>query len=217
MGDEVKRELDQFTEFCLAKIEPYNRHKLRLNKERSALLVIDMQNYFVNPQTPSGLNLGTVIIPRVKALIEAFRTANRPVIFTRHIHHPSGNDLGILGWWWEGAIMEGSLESEIYHELAPLPQEKVILKHRYSAFYNTDLEIVLRCLAIEDLVISGVMTNLCCESTARDAYFRDFRIFFIADATATANDQMHLATLLNLAYGFAYITTTKELISHLGI
>lgn len=59
------------------------------------------------------------------------------------------------------------------------------------------------------------MTNLCCESTARDAYFRDFRIFFVADATGTAYEEMHTATLLNLAYGFAYVTTTENLLTQL--
>jgi hypothetical protein len=58
-----------------------------------------------------------------------------------------------MGWWWEGMCLEGSPESEVHKSIAPLPEEKVIFKHRYSAFYNTDLETVLRCLKIEDLVI----------------------------------------------------------------
>jgi nicotinamidase-related amidase len=111
--------------------------------------------------------------------------------------------------------IEGSPESEIHDELAPLPGEKVILKHRYSAFYNTDLETVLRCIKIEDLVIGGVMTNLCCESTARDAYYRDYRVFFLADGTGSINEEMHEASLLNLAFGFAYITTTNSIIGEL--
>lgn len=103
--------------------------------------------------------------------------------------------------------LEGSPESEIHPDIAPLPGEKVISKHRYSAFYNTDLETVLRCLQIEDLVISGVMTNLCCESTARDAYQRDYRVFFLADSTGSINEEMHLASLRNLAFGFSFVTS----------
>jgi nicotinamidase-related amidase len=110
---------------------------------------------------------------------------------------------------------EGSPESEITDDIAPLPGEKVILKHRYSAFYNTDMETVLRCLNIEDLVITGIMTNMCCESTARDAYYRDYRVFFPADATGSINEEMHVASLLNLAFGFAYVTTANEVIQHL--
>ncbi|MGM0401833.1 MAG: isochorismatase family protein, partial [Chloroflexota bacterium] len=93
-----------------------------------------------------------------------------------------------------------------------LPQEKVVDKHRYSAFYGTDLQTVLRCLEVEDVVIAGVMTNLCCESTARDAYYRDYRVFFPADATGTVTERMHLASLLNLAFGFAYVTLTSKIL-----
>ena len=112
--------------------------------------------------------------------------------------------------------LEGSPESEVHPALAPLPGEKQVLKHRYSAFYNTDLETVLRCLKVEDLVITGMMTNLCCESTARDAYFRDHRVFFLADGTGSVSEELHLATLLNLAFGFAYVTTTETILSQLA-
>ncbi len=151
----------------------------------------------------------------MKRLIKAFRRADRPVIFTRHVHHPDDLDSGIMGWWWEGKCLEGSPESEIHPELAPLPNEKVVFKHRYSAFYNTDLETVLRCLKVEDLVIAGVMTNMCCESTARDAYYRDYRVFIPADGTGTISEEMHLASLLNLAYGFALVTTSDEIVSRM--
>jgi nicotinamidase-related amidase len=120
-----------------------------------------------------------------------------------------------MGWWWEGMCLEGSPESEVHKSIAPLPEEKVIFKHRYSAFYNTDLETVLRCLKIEDLVICGIMSNLCCESTARDAYFRDYRVFFPADGTGSVTEEMHLASLLNLAFGFAYVTECEEIIESL--
>ncbi len=161
---------------------------------------------------------GAAVLPTVQRLVAAFRDAKRPVIFTRHVHHPDHLDSGIMAWWWDDMCLEGSPESEIHPELAPTPHEKVIFKHRYSAFYNTDLETVLRCLKIEDLVISGVMTNMCCESTARDAYYRDYRVFFVADGTGAINEEMHLASLMNLAFGFAAVTTAavvEERVRHL--
>jgi nicotinamidase-related amidase len=120
-----------------------------------------------------------------------------------------------MGWWWKGMCLEGTPESEVHAELRPEPGEKVILKHRYSAFYNTDLETVLRCLEVEDLVIAGVMTNMCCESTARDAYYRDFRVHIPADGTGSINEEMHLASLFNLAFGFVGVTTTAELVQQI--
>lgn len=172
-----------------------------------------MQTFFLNPESPTFTCGGLAVLPRIKELLAAFRKAGRPVIFTRHVHHPDGLDAGIMEWWWQGMCIEGTPESEIHPELAPRHDEKVILKHRYSAFYNTDLETILRCRSIEELVITGIMTNMCCESTARDAYYRDYRVFFTADGTGSINEEMHLASLLNLAFGFACVTTTADIIA----
>ena len=204
------------TQTWLDKIAPYNTHEMQVNLNACALMIVDMQYFFLEPDSPTFTIGGPAILPNAKRLLHAFRQAHRPVIFTRHVHHPNDLDAGIMGWWWEGKCIEGSPESEIQAELAPLPHEKVIFKHRYSAFYNTDLETVLRCLKIEDIVISGVMTNMCVESTSRDAYFRDYRGFIPADGTGSINEEMHLASLMNLALGFAHVTTTDVILSQLA-
>ncbi len=190
----------------LEHIAPFNTHVMPLHRDKAALLVIDMQVFFLDPASPSYTCGGLAILPNLVKIITAFRQANRPVIFTRHVHHPDHLDAGIMGWWWEGMCLEGSPESEIHPELYPKPNEKVIFKHRYSAFYNTDLETILRCLKVEEMVVTGIMTNMCCESTARDAYFRDYRVFFPADGSGSITEEMHLASLINLAFGFAWVT-----------
>lgn len=195
-------------------IETYNVDRMKPDFKRSCLLVVDMQNFFLDPKSPTFTAGGLAILPNITKLIQAFRKKKLPVIFTAHMHKSKETDGGILGWWWR-MIIENTKEAEIHPDLIPLPAEKVIRKSRYSAFYNTDLEIVLRCLGITDLIITGVMTNLCCESTARDAYFRDLRIFFLMDATGTVNEELHLATLKNLAFGFAYVTDTKDIFRRL--
>ena len=200
----------------LEQIRPFNQHKMRLNAEASALLVVDMQRFFLDVTSPTFTCGGVAILPTVKRLMDVFRRASRPVIFTQHVHHPADLDSGIMGWWWQGKCLEGSSESEIHPDLAPTPEEKVVCKHRYSAFYNTDLETVLRCLKVEDIVVSGIMTNMCCESTARDAYYRDYRVFFLADGTGSISEEMHLASLLNLAFGFAYVTTSDVIAARLS-
>jgi len=203
------------TQQWLEKISPFNQHKMELDTEHACLLVIDMQEFFLDPHSPTYTCGGAAILPNVKKLIEEFRKRKRPVIYTKHVHHPDKLDAGIMGWWWEGMCKEGSPESDIVEELYPLPNEKVVLKHRYSSFYNTDLEIVLRCLGIKDVVITGIMTSMCCESTARDAYYRDYRVFFPADGTGAINEEMHLASLLNLGFGFAYINIVKDILDQL--
>lgn len=203
----------------LQHIAPNNTHTMQLNREKAALLVVDMQKFFLDPASPSFTCGGLAILPNLRSLIHVFRQAGRPVIFTRHVHNPDRSDAGIMAWWWKGMCLEGSPESEIHPELAPLNSEKVIFKHRYSAFYNTDLETVLRVLKIEDIVISGIMTNMCCESTARDAYYRDYRVFFLSDGTGSVTEEMHLASLVNLAFGFAWVTNVDTIITqmHPGI
>lgn len=209
--------LEEQTKIWLKQIEPFNQHSMQLNKEKSALLVIDMQRFFLDPASPTFTCGGLAILQKLKQLISAFRIAGRPVIYTRHVHHPGFIDAGIMQWWWKGMCIEGSPESEVHDDIAPISGEKVIMKHRYSAFYNTDLETVLRCLKIEDVVISGIMTNMCCESTARDAYYRDYRVFFLANGTGSINEEMHTGSLLNLAFGFADIVTVDDIIKGLKI
>jgi ureidoacrylate peracid hydrolase len=196
-------------------ISSFNTHTMRLSRDKAALLVIDMQYFFLDPASPTYTCGGLAILPNIKKAIQAFRLANRPVIFTRHVHHADGLDAGIMGWWWEGMCLEGSPESEIHQDISPKHNEKVISKHRYSAFYHTDLETVLRVLKIEDIVITGVMTNMCCESTARDAFYRDYRVFFLADGTGSITEEMHLASLLNLAFGFSHVTNVDTVLAQL--
>ena len=211
----TQESLAEKTPKWLERIAPFNTHEMKPGTAEAALLVVDMQEFFLDPDSPTFTCGGLAVLPNVKRLIEAFRSADRPVIFTRHVHHPGLLDAGIMAWWWEGMCVEGSPESEVHHEIAPLPGEKVVMKHRYSAFYNTDLETVLRCTGVKDLVITGIMTNMCCESTARDAYYRDYRIFIPADGTGSINEEMHVASLLNLAFGFAFVTTTDRLLDSL--
>jgi ureidoacrylate peracid hydrolase len=204
--------LEQATQRWMKSIQPHRMHRLKLRKSAAALLVVDLQNFFLDPKSPTFTPGGIAILPNVQSLIAAFRRARRPIIYTTHVHKPDGSDAGIMKWWWAGMCREGYPEAGVYASIAPRPEDKIIIKHRYSAFYNTDLETVLRCAKIQDLVISGVMTNLCCESTARDAYYRDYRVFFLADATGAVDEELHVAALMNLAYGFAHVATTAEIL-----
>jgi nicotinamidase-related amidase len=208
--------LSDKTAFWLDAIKEANTHPMLLNVETSAMLVIDMQKFFLDPASPSFTCGGVAVVQNIRKLIGAFRAAGRPVIYTRHVHDPNLTDAGIMREWWEGMCLEGSPQADVHDSLRPLAGEKIVFKHRYSAFYNSDLETVLRVLKIEDLVITGIMTNMCCESTARDAYYRDHRVFFPADGTGSVSEAMHLASLLNLAFGFAYVTTADEIIARVN-
>lgn len=176
--------------------------------EKSALLVIDMQEYFLNPESPAYLPASPAIIPRVTALIDAFGAAGRPIYFSRHVDHAESNNA--LWRWWQRRVIETDRLSQLSREL-DVSRGKVIMKHEYDAFHHTDLDIQLKQQQISQVVICGVMTNLCCESTARAAFVNDFDVYFAADATATVNAGLHRASLLTLAHGFAAVTTAASL------
>jgi nicotinamidase-related amidase len=209
----TEKNIDQKANEWLKEIASYNSHKMKLDIAKAGLIVIDMQKFFIDSNSATFTEGGQAIVPNCQRLIEAFRRARRPVIFTRHVHKSAELDGGILAWWWEDMCLEGTPEAEIIDQLAPLPEEKVIVKHRYSAFYNTDLEITLRCLNISDLVVCGVMSNICVESTVRDAYFRDYRCFVPADAVGSVSEQLQIGALRSLAYGFACVCKSSEVLN----
>ncbi len=204
--------LDEKTDQWLRAIGPFNLHDWSPDPERSALLVIDCQNYFVAHPEPEGVP----ILPRIRMLIDAFHAAGRPIFFTQHMHKADGSDLGILGEWWEENIVEGTPESELHHSLGVAPDDFLIRKNRYNAFLGTDLDDLLRREGVRDIVITGVMTNLCCETTARHAFCRDYRVFLPADANGTASEEMHIASLINLGFGFATILKTSDVLESFG-
>ncbi len=187
------------------KNDEYKRYNIRtpwLRRKNGSLLVIDMQEYF--------RGIADKIIPNTINLIRAATDASMPVIFTQHGHADASTDGGTLGKWWGGLIMENTPDWELLPELNVTENALVFRKKRYSAFWGNNLEKELKERNVEDLIITGVMTNLCCETTARDAFNRDFQIFFVSDATATADDTLHQATLCNIAYGFGHIVDTNE-------
>ncbi|KAJ8433445.1 hypothetical protein Cgig2_017405 [Carnegiea gigantea] len=176
----------------------------RLPDPKAAVLL----NHFATMAKP--------ILPAITTTITLCKGAGIPVILTRHRHKP-GDDGGVLGEWWFGdLIIDGTPESELIPEVvtaAAVKAEEVVEKNTYSAFQNTHLEERLREMGVKEVIVTGVMTNLCCETTARDAFVRGFRVFFSTDATATSSTELHEATLKNMAYGFAYLVDCQRLVN----
>jgi isochorismate hydrolase len=193
----------------LEELKPYRERKALVDPKHAALLVIDMQTYFQQIVQP--------VLENIQKVIQFCRQKNIPVIFTQHGHTDVASDGGVLGEWWGQVILHGTKDWKFISEMKIEPEDRVLQKKRYSAFFQTDLEELLRSKEIRDLIIAGVMTNLCCETTARDAFMRDYRVFFLIDGTATGKEDHHLATLKNLGYGFAYLMTCDELIQNLKL
>lgn len=152
------------------------------------------------------------ILPRLLTTIDLCRRSSIPVLFTRH-NHKSPSDYGMLGEWWDNdLVFDGTVEAELMPDIRRLAgQNEVVEKSTYSAFENTGLQERLVEMGVKEVIVTGVMTNLCCETTAREAFVKGFRVFFSTDATATSDLELHEATLKNLAYGFAYVVDCDRL------
>lgn len=181
----------------------------------SALLVIDMQRYFIDPKGGAFLDPPRALVPNVKGLIEAFRRSGRPVVFTRHAHKRNSRT-GQMGRWWNDELLwDGDRDAELIAGIAPRDDDIFITKTRYSAFEETELDLALKRQGIDTVVICGVMTNLCVETTARHAFMKDLQPIVVDDACATKREDYHRASILNLSYGFAYVEATETIVGKL--
>jgi isochorismate hydrolase len=187
----------------LQEIASYNVRDANPRPSQCALLVIDMQRYFQSIASP--------ILSNVISIVDLCRSKGIQIIFTRHGHKDIAKDGGMLGAWWGDSIRYGSKEWELITALDPDDHDDILDKKRYNAFHGTGLDELLKAIQVEELIITGVLTNCCCETTARDAFVRDYRVFFVSDATATVNEELHLATLKNMAFGFAHILNTDQI------
>jgi isochorismate hydrolase len=201
--------VDGVSRSLLQRLEEFRRIRpLDFEPASAALLIIDMQRYFLEKNSHAYVPSAEPVIPRIRALGELFRARNLPVFLTRHLNTPE--DAGVMAQWWADLITEEDGLSELVPEISSLGID-VIRKTQYDAFFATALEDRLRNLGISQLVITGVLTHLCIETTARSAFVRGFKVFLPIDGTATYEESFHSATLLNLSHGFALPVLCAEL------
>ena len=184
------------------------RHSQLFDVSRSALLILDMQGYFLSPLSHAYILSAPAIIPNILSLIKNFTDANRPIIFSQHIN--SVNLSGMMEFWWKDLITSDSNQAQIIDNFN-IDQGIILIKKHYDAFLETELDKLLMLNDVSSIVICGVMTNLCCETTARAAFMHNYKVFFTIDGTATYNRKFHEATILNLAHGFSRPVLCSEL------
>ena len=187
------------------KIRGYEKFHFEI--ENSALLVLDMQNVFLSPSSHAYIPSSNALMPIINSLINYFENHHRPIFFTRHINSEDEEDL-MLKWWKSPISLDDPLSS-ISTDLN-VGSSEFLIKNKYSAFINTNLEQILKKKSIKQVLITGVMSHLCCESTAREAFMRNFEVFYIIDGTATYNELLHQGTMFALAHGFAECLTAKD-------
>lgn len=191
--------------------------------EKCALLVIDMQNEFVKPHwTPDWVPDATRKVPAIKRLINHCREINIPVIYTVYSDTHNYLDRPLTGKYMPGRYREVELEitntfndSQVWHEIEPRPDEIVIRKSSYGAFYDTPLETILKNLGKDTVIVSGVVANYCCSMTARQAYERSFKVIYGSDLCGIDYPDLLRYELMVLRKGFAKVMNLEEILDSL--
>lgn len=179
----------------------------------TVLLVIDMQRVFVN--------MTTVALPNILKLCDHFKASNLPLIFTQHGHSkeeltpPLENQL-VRKWGPAGSIAIGTRDWDFLPEIRKTAKDhRVVAKNTYDAFLNTDLSNILERESIERVVVYGVMTDCCCDTTARSAFNRGYETWLVQDACGSANKRQHEAGLRGFGFAFGEVLSTAEVIKRL--
>ena len=212
----MRRKQDYFTSSNLDQltrelIEEYRdkRRQQPLRPGRCALLLLDLQRYFLDPDFHAFIPSAPVLLPGILDLARRFREKEWPVIATQHCNTEA--NAGGMGRWWQDLLTPDHPGQFLLDEILSLADE-VVLKSQYDAFMGTRLLELLSGLQVKQVIITGVMTHLCCESTARSAFSHGYEVFFPVDGSASYTIEHHRATLLNLAHGCAYLCSMKELL-----
>ena len=195
--------------------------KERCDPRLAALLVVDVQNDFVSLQGSAGkrgedVGAALAMVPNLIRLIDAGRRVGLTIVYIKTTHsewtdtpswvYRSSQKSGL------STCREGSWGAEFYEGISPRSSERVVIKHRYSAFINTDLNTVLKARGIQSVLVCGVATNVCVETTARDGYMYDYYVTLIDDCSAAYETKLHLGTLDNIRRHFGLVASSLEII-----
>ena len=194
-----------------------------VRKDNTALIVVDMQNIWVHPRGGRYLPMSEDIVPRMRELLRFCRSSGVPVIY---LHTTKRKDLADAGIFAdikpqthdadnEWSNFEGTPGAEIYEPVKPAQSDILVKKFRYSGFYGTQLENLLRALGRDTIAITGVATNVCCDSTARDGAMRDFKVLFLSDCNASFSTAEQEATLSNFDKHFGVVMDSRTLMRKL--
>jgi len=185
-----------------------------ISRDNTTLAIIDMQKDFLDDGAACFIPGGRSVVPATTALLDAFRAADLPIVHVITVWQRDGADMSrfttseIL---MERGLREGEPGIDPVDELTPLDSEYIVRKKRYSAFYGTSLELLLRSLGTVHLVVAGVATNFCVRSTVHDAAFRDFLPVVARDCATSYTPEEHEQSLKDIEAGFGWVKTNDEI------
>ena len=193
---------------------PASRAKWTLQRDRAALLVHDMQKYFLRPYAPDAEPLPG-LIANIARLITAARAAGVPVFYTAQEGEQDRGDRGLQADLWGPGMSRAPEHQAILPALSPEPGDLTLVKHRYSAFQRSNLEALMRARGRDQLIICGVYAHIGCQLTAAEAFQRDIEPFFVADALGDFSREKHMEAVAWAAAVCAVATSTARVLDRL--
>jgi ureidoacrylate peracid hydrolase len=201
----------------------------KVDPRDAALVLVDVQNDFCAEggamhREGRDLSLVKTMIPRLERLIDAARAAKVRLVWIRCAYNTGPNHYLSEAWLEQakrrrnGAYVQypvcepGEWNGDFF-QVKPLADEVIVTKHRYGAFEGTDLDLVLRSRGIRSVIITGVATNVCCETAARQAFMKDYYVVFTSDCTATFSQAQHDATLFNIDQFFGEVASSEQIMA----
>jgi ureidoacrylate peracid hydrolase len=196
---------------------------------RTALVIVDMQNCFV-ADSPVSAPFGPEVATRLNRLAGACRDSGITVIWTRHVVRPDGSNVGLLGEKIpavaHGVINEDAPTAALHELMDVRPGDIVLDKPRFGSFHGTDLEVILRSSGIDTIIVGGINTNVCVDTSTREAAVREFRVLFLSDGTANFDlpdgglgpasaEELQRAACTVMAFGFADVMTVDEVLDRI--
>lgn len=197
----------------------------KIAPKHTALLIIDMLNDFLDPQgkTPTRakrpIGAARAVIPVQAKIIDAARRSGVTIVYVNHTTLANGSSASAV--WLDArgratysttdVCSEGTWGGEVIEELRPHENDVMVQKFRYSGFAGTNLDLILRSLAIRTVICAGVSTNVCVEATAREAFSNDYYVVYAEDACASWDMELHAATLKSAAHRYAVLADAETL------
>ena len=201
----------------------------KVDPRHCAVLIVDVQNDFCAEggamhSEGRDLTLVQAMVPRLARLVDAARAARVPCVWIRNVYNNEPNWYLSEVWLEQAArrrrglyverpVCESGAWNGDFYGIKPAADEVIVTKHRYGAFESTDLDLVLRSRGIRTVVMTGVATNVCVETTARQAFLRDYYVVFTSDCTATYSAAQHAATLENIEQFFGQVVCAGDVIA----
>jgi len=187
----------------------------KFRKDFAAVLVVDMLNDFLTPGGKMVLEGGSALIPPMRRLLNHARRAGIPVIYVNDSHRPGLKEDREFKKRAEHCI-EGTWGADVIEALKPKKKDFVVLKHRFSGFYETDLDLTLKDLCIDTVIVTGVVTNICVRSTIHDAFFRGYKVIVPRDCVMATGEREQESSLYDIETHFGEVSTSDQVMAMMG-